>query len=157
MHIGHRTRVHGFAREEQYTFGCGLVAFIYGGVPPDELVILSDDLARLGVGEARVKSHRRAAVGDEFGDGRAGAGAFVFAESEEFAAGGAANVARLQRAFAEEAVLEVGEKGAAAGAVPKIFLILRPEVGGQLAAFVGGDLPKAAEVIPLTDDEARLE
>ena len=157
MHIGHRTRVHGFAREEQYTFGCGLVAFIYGGVLPDELVILSDDLARLGVGEARVKPHRRAAVGDEFGDGHAGAGAFVFAERKGFAAGSTANVARLQRAFAEKTVLEVSVKGATASAVPKIIFVLRPEFGGQQAAFVGVDLPKAAEVIPLADDDVRLE
>ena len=122
-----------------------------GAVPAQELVILGDHPARLGIGEARVKTHGHAAIGREFGNADAGAGAFVFAERERFAAGRPADVARLQGAFAEPTIFQVGVKRGTAGAVPEVVFILGPKLLWQQTTFVAFDLVELSEVIPLAD------
>ena len=149
--------VHGGAREEQQVGRGGLVEVIDVPVPADELIILGNHLSRVGIGVARVKAHGRSAISDQLADGGADAGALVFAQSERLAAGGAADVSRVQGAFAEVSVLEVRVKGGVAGAVPQVIFILGPQLLGQQAAFVGVDLTKAPDVVPLADDQTRLQ
>ena len=60
--------MYGLAWIEQHALGGGLVVPVNVVVAPDEIVILGDDLARGGIGKACVKSHRRAAIGDEPAD-----------------------------------------------------------------------------------------
>ncbi len=149
--------MHGCAWIEQYTFSGGLVVPVDGIVLPNEIVILSYDLARGRVGEARVKSHRGPAIGDQFGNGCASAGALVFAQREGLATGGTADVARMQSAFAEVAVFQVRVHCGIAGTVPEIILILRPQLRRQQAALVGIDLAEAADMVPLADDKAGFQ
>ena len=63
----------------------------------------------------------------------------------------------MKGALAEVIIFQVGIKGGVAGAVPKIIFILRPQFGGEQAAFIGVNLPETPDVVPLPDDEVRVE
>ena len=112
-------------------------------------IVADDLLPGLVILEARVETHRRPAVGGQFGDGDADSRRFIFAERERLVVECPTNVACLQRSFAENAFGQIGETGRAAGAVPEIILVPAPEFAGQQAALVAVDLVKIAEVVPL--------
>ena len=120
-------------------------------------VILSDDFSCRGIGKAGVKTHRRASVGSQLGDGCPCAGALIFPQRVGFVTGCTPDVARLQCPFTKVIVFQVGIICRATGAVPEIILILCPESGRQQAAFVPVDLAEIAKVIPLSDDQPWLQ
>ena len=151
------THVHRLAGEKQHGLRVRRVVAVDGVVFADEVVVLRNDLSGFWIGKARVKTHRHSPVGGQLGNGRPCAGALVLAQREGFAAGGPAEVARLQRAFTQEAVLQVGVKCRAAGAVPEIVLVPGPEFLGQQAAFIAVNLVEISQMVPLPNDEAGPE
>src|SRR5437867_9961213 len=101
----------------------------------EEVVIAREFPPGVGVFEVGVETHGRAAIGREFGDRRADAGAFILAERERLVVERAANVARLQSSLAERAGCEVGEVRRIAGAIPEIIFIPSPQLARQKAAL----------------------
>src|SRR5687767_9068437 len=95
-------------------------------VSTKEVIVAREFSPRVGVLEVRVKTHGRAAVGREFCDRHADAGAFILAERERLVLERAADVARLQSGLAEGAGRQIGEVRRIAGAIPEIILVPSP-------------------------------
>src|SRR5205814_919634 len=143
--------------EKQQHFRMRAIAPVDGVILFKEAIIADDFLPRELVLERRIETHRSAAVCGQLGDSDAKPCRFVLAERKGLVVECPADVAGLQRALAQDAGRQVGEAGRAAGAVPEIILIASPEVARQHTALVAADLGKIAQVIPLPQEQARLE
>src|SRR6185503_10147864 len=135
----------------------GPVRTIKGFILPQEPVVAHQFPPGDGILERRVKSHGRAAVGGELGDGGANPDTLIFAERERFVAKGAADIASLQSALAEHAVREFRVIRQVAGAIPEIILIRPPKFVRQQAAFVAAYVTEVPQMIPLRDDEVGFQ